>query len=105
MLPKKNRITSEYFPLVLRGKTQQDDILRVVFYDKEIQDRPRCAVIVHKKQAPRAVDRNRIRRTCYRVLYENRETIPPCFISLIIKKKTPTDDELKKSILQLCVNK
>lgn len=105
MLPKKNRITTNYFPTVLRGKTHQDEVLRVVFYHEESQQYPRCAVIVNKKQASSAVERNHIRRFCYQILSENKHHLPNSLISLVVKKKNPTDHELKNSILQLCVKK
>jgi ribonuclease P protein component len=105
MLSKTHRITSEKFPQVLRGKTTQNDILRIVFHHEENMIITKCAVVVNKKQAPTAVQRNHIRRKAYQILQDYLNQLSKGYLSVMIKKKNPTDEEILTSLKSLlCLN-
>lgn len=99
MLPRKNRIPTEYFPQVTRGKTTQNDLFRVVTKNDTTLRFPRCAVIVPQSIAKTAVSRNLIRRQVYTLLGEILTKLPTAFISVFPKKVPMTQQEL------LCLKK
>ncbi len=86
MLAKKNRIATEYFPEVTRGKTLQNEAFRVVIKKDPILTEARCAVIVPNKIAKTAVLRNKIRRQVYQALGNLIPSLPVAFISVFPKR-------------------
>lgn len=68
MLPKKNRIPRKDFPSHnVRGFRSFSPLFSAVFYTKEGGE-PRASVVVSKKTAKTAVDRNYLRRRFYDLL-------------------------------------
>ncbi len=92
MLPRKNRIPTEYFPSVTRGKVTQNELFMVVIKTDISLLSPKCAVIISKKVAKKAVSRNRIRRQTYSVLKILIKKLPNAYIS-VFPKKTPMKTE------------
>jgi ribonuclease P protein component len=103
MLPRSNRIPTEQFPEVTRGKVLQNDFFRVVIKSDKILSTPKCAVIVSNKVAKTAVSRNRIRRQVYEILGQIITKLPNVYISIFPKKSQMTHNEiiwLKKLLIQ-----
>lgn len=94
MLSRKNRIPTEQFPGVTRGKTFQNELFRVVIKSDISLKNPKCAVIVSNKIAKTAVVRNRTRRQVYGLLGEVLEKLPLSYISVFPKKAEMTTKEL-----------
>jgi ribonuclease P protein component len=86
MLPRSNRIPTQQFPGVTRGKTLQNELFRVVIKADSDLKAPQCAVIVSNKVAKTAVSRNRIRRQVYEVLGKSLKNLPPAYISVFPKR-------------------
>ena len=98
MLSRRNRIPTEEFPGVTRGKMFQNDLFRVVLkYDTALKQ-PKCAVIVPNKISKKAVSRNRIRRQVYAVLEESLTSLPVAHISVFPKKALMTHEEIVRSL-------
>ena len=102
MLPRKNRISTKQFPGILKGKTLQNELFRVVVRADGDLTIPKCAVIVSNKVAKTAVSRNRIRRQVYEILGKVLKILPSAYISVFPKKAQMTPEEilcLKKLLL------
>ena len=94
MIPRKNRIPTEQFPGVLRGKTLQNELFRVVIKEAKGILVPKCAVIVPNKVAKTAVLRNKVRRRIYDLLGGIIGDLPSAYISVFPKKSEITQKEL-----------
>ena len=94
MLKRSNRIPSNLFPGVTRGKTLQNDLFRVVIKYDQLLKTPKCAVIVSNKVAKTAVARNRIRRQVYGFLGGKIKKLPLAFISVFPKKSEMSPIEI-----------
>jgi ribonuclease P protein component len=94
MLPRKNRISTEQFPSVLRGKITQNEFFRVVIKENKDLLVPKCAVVVPNKVAKTAVSRNRARRQVYSLLDGIINKLPTAYISIFPKKAEMTNKEL-----------
>lgn len=107
MLPKKNRLTRREVSRIFSSGTK-------IFYSplflilhipqSRAQTRVQCSVVVGKNVSKKAVERNRIRRILYRLLYQEREQFPKKQFVVVTTKKmiqAPTEEvssELKKAI-------
>lgn len=68
MLPRKNRISRKDFPSHnVRGFRSFSPLFSAVFYTKEVGE-SRVSVVVSKKTAKTAVDRNYLRRRFYDII-------------------------------------
>lgn len=94
MLKRSNRIPTKQFPEVIRGKTLQNELFRVVVKNDKNLTSPKCAVIVSNKIAKTAVTRNRTRRQVYDILSEILPQLPHAYISVFPKKTPMTSKDL-----------
>jgi ribonuclease P protein component len=84
MLKKKERLTRKEFDRSFSvGKRLHSPYLQLIYEESAL---PHGSVVVGKKVAKKAVDRNRLRRRIYGVLYEFQKKEPrPLTIILIAK--------------------
>lgn len=105
MIPSRNRIKTSEFPAVTRGKIVQNEHIRVVFSVHQIAAVPRIAVIVPKKIAKKAVERNYLRRLVYSAIGNHLENIPNTTIVIFPKNKQISFIEIEESIKTLICSK
>lgn len=109
MLSSRYRISKKYFPQVLRGKTYQNDLFRVVFHYNDMLTTPKIGVVVPTKIVKTAVARNYTKRLTYSFLEKELKKIPNHFITIFPKeslyKTTRSLKEIKNSLLELCLKK
>jgi ribonuclease P protein component len=88
MLPKRSRLTRKDIPLVLKGQTRHSASFTLRFKRSETGS-PRFAVVVSKKVAKGAVERNTLRRRGYAALSEALQGAgaPPLSGALFMKKE------------------
>ena len=105
MIPKQRRISSSEFSTI----TLSPDSLRGAFFSIKTAFLKKAtasqfAIVVSKKIAQNAVDRNKIRRRAYGVIGKNFSLIPPgLFIVLYANKgvKTASFDDIEQDIKSL----
>jgi ribonuclease P protein component len=88
MLPKKNRITSAEFKKLGRPtRTENFPRYTLRFYKIDGAEKPKCAVVVSKKIAGSAVERNKIRRKIYTELRKQVLSVPAGIAIVAYAKK------------------
>lgn len=93
MLPRPHRLPGSFFPSVLRqGRRYSNQFFALRILPLKSQDPSRFAVVVSAKKLPLAVDRNRLRRQLYHLIYSRLKLIKPGF-SVIILVQTPQPDQ------------
>ena len=100
MLPKEHRLTAQ--ELKNLPQTGARVIHAPLFVAKVFEsDRSACAVVVSKKVAPRAVDRNSVRRRVYHLLAAH--TLRPASVVIYTKHgiNTSSPKELERQLLEL----
>jgi len=105
MLSRKYRIPTEKFPVVTRGKTLSNELIRVVLVSEEGLKNPKFAVVVPNKIAKTAVARNLIRRQVYSIAETIIDESPLKYITFYPKKAEIPFSELKKAITDLLCSK
>lgn len=86
MLSKDTRVTTSRFKEIFdTGKTRRSGDFLIKFLPNT--DRTtRAGVVVSKKVAKTAVERNKIKRTIYRLLQENKEALPYLDYIIFVQK-------------------
>lgn len=92
MLPKKQRIPRDLFPLLIKGKTFINKLFLLRVVSSKDQDK-RFGFSVSKKVAKSAVVRNRWRRVGYRLLRPFIPQIKPNTLATISFLTIPKDNE------------
>lgn len=89
MLSQKNRISKKAFPKILReGYSVHSPFFRMVYVQNTEDFNTRIAVIVSKKVAKQAVQRNLIRRRIYSAQRNFLQSIKkPYLIAFFVKKE------------------
>lgn len=99
MLKKKQRLSrSDFSQLLRKGKRFHDTYLTLVSL---VSTSTKCGLVVSKKTAKKAVERNLLRRRVYSVLGDNLSKIENRHIAVLTKKNI-TDlsfPELEKELL------
>jgi ribonuclease P protein component len=101
MLSREHRIPSSLFPGVLRGKTTQNDLFRLVVKTEGSLRVPKYAVIVPTKLAKTAVARNRVRRVVYAALASYTAKNQPAFYIIFPKKVVESASEAEQGLKKL----
>lgn len=107
MLPQKRRLQRPFFKEILeKGKSHHFPLFSIRVYFPPIQDENKFSVIVSKKIAKQAVERNKIRRQIYSILkdIESSQTLYCAIwpkIGVKRKKYSELDETLKINISSL----
>lgn len=101
MISRRYRIAATLFPGVLRGKTTQNELFRVVIKTDTSLKVPKYAVIVPTKLAKTAVLRNRVRRVVYAALASYTLKNQPAFYTLFPKKVIESVHEAEQGLKNL----
>ncbi len=103
MIPKKNRLSRSQLQYILKkGQRQRSNHFNITWKRGATKENRFC-VVVSKKIAPKATDRNHLRRQIYESIRLSPEIEPPLDIVLIAKpgiQEIPFD-ELQKNILSI----
>ena len=104
MLPKKQRITKRLFSESFsHSKTQANDNFTLKY--KDILDLPtKTSIIVSKKVAKNAVDRNSLKRKIYDTTGKIIKNAKKPYVLMVFPKKTTTtltNKELEESLIEL----
>ncbi|QQR77412.1 MAG: ribonuclease P protein component [Candidatus Moraniibacteriota bacterium] len=97
MIPRAYRLSNhqEIRRVFRLGKKAYGSLFSFISLPNSLE-KSRFAVIVSKKTAPRAVDRNRIKRFVREALRPNLPHITPGYDSIVVfLKKTPENPDLK----------
>lgn len=79
MLERKNRVGRGYFAEVMKGGSKISTPVFLVRYRRQTTGQAfKCSVVVSKKIAKSAVDRNNFRRRVYAAINEIINTTPVC---------------------------
>ena len=105
MISRKYRISADKFPEVTRGKTSQNDLVRVVFVKSEGLKNPKFAVIVPGKIAKTSVSRNLIRRQVYQIVASLVEQVPIGYFSIYPKKAESEYAKLDSALREILCSK
>ncbi|MBK7473880.1 MAG: ribonuclease P protein component [Betaproteobacteria bacterium] len=85
-LPKSSRLNdSKVFVRLLSGRRRAGDCLEIAV-GKNAVERARLGIIVGKKNLPRAVDRNTLKRIVREAFRERRSELPPCDIMIRLRQ-------------------
>lgn len=98
MLKKKQRLSrSEFTNLLKRGKRLHGDHFSLLYTPAE---ETKCGLVVSKKIAKKAVERNKLRRKIYAVFGENLTVLPHLHCVLLTRPAITTlsHEELKREI-------
>ena len=102
MVRKKERLSKEAFNRFFSlGRRYQSEYLTVVFQPHTTFH---CAVVVSKKVAKRAVDRNRIRRRVYEIIRRMQQHDPTQGVHIVLVKAPALSlphDALKAAVTEL----
>ncbi len=90
MIPRKNRVPKQYFPVILRNPSRSGVYFRVVVAPEIHKKNNAFSVIIPKKYAKKAVTRNFFRRTAYGVINEYKDQIPKKTFVFIMQKPINT---------------
>ena len=94
MLSKKNRISNRQLLRKLLGKGKQYKNNNFIFkFFPSIEPISRFSVIVSKKVAPKAVDRNKLRRQIFDCIHGNLNLLKSDIVSIVIAKSNVTEAE------------
>jgi len=96
MLPKRNRLSRREFEhLLKRGRRLHSDHASVVYsfvssrptpYNLQPTPSQKAGVVVSKKVARRAVERNRLRRLVFHVCAAHKEALAGMHVAVVLKK-------------------
>jgi len=96
MLKKRNRLSrSEFEHLLKRGRRLHSDHVSVVYSFVSSRPTPyppqptpsfKAGVVVSKKVARKAVERNRLRRLVYHTLEAQQESLVGMYVAVLLKK-------------------
>jgi ribonuclease P protein component len=93
-LPKSARLNdSKAFARLLRGRRRVVDCLELAL-DRTDTDCARLGIVVGKKQLPRAVDRNALKRIVRETFRHRRDSLPPR--ELLIRLRSPLKGETRQ---------
>ncbi len=96
MLSKKNRISNRQLLKKLYEKGKQYKNNNFIFkFLPSIEPISKFAVVVSKKVAPKAVDRNKLRRQIYDCIHKNIDLLKTDIVSIIIVKSNVTEAEFE----------
>ncbi len=101
MLPKKNRLTAAFF------RTRKQPVISFVCGNISVRaylpqtNVFRCAVVVPVKTAKKAVVRNQIRRSLYRVIQQNILTLPVYDVVFFVSQLENTELNIQTIIQKL----
>ncbi|MBN2086725.1 ribonuclease P protein component [Candidatus Peregrinibacteria bacterium] len=94
MLSKKNRISNRQLLKKLFGKGKQYKNNNFIFkFLPSIEPISKFSVVVSKKVAPNAVDRNKLRRQIYDCIRNNLELLKSDIVVIIIVKSNSIESE------------
>lgn len=86
MIPRKNNIPKKYFPTVLKGGSLYGAYFRVVISDTIFDNKPHIAIIIAKKYAKLATERNFLKRAISSEIECFLEKLPQKTIVFMVQK-------------------
>lgn len=104
MIPKKNRITSFFFRFLTQGRVYHSPIFSLKVIPSKEGEEFHVAVVVSKKVAQKAVERNLLKRRFLSVVQNNKNLCKKGFFYVFYVKKetqTATFSDIEREISQL----
>ncbi len=97
MLSKKNRISNRQLLKKLFEKGKQYKNNHFIFkFLPSIEPTSEFSVVVSKKVAPKAVDRNKLRRQIFDSIHKNIDLLKTDIVSIVIAKSNVTEAEFEE---------
>lgn len=91
MLPRTFRLSvRDNIVGLIRKGARMNSLFFVIRYRPNTLEKLRCAVVISSKIAPKAVQRNRFRRLCYRTVYDyiKKEQVKGIDLAILLTKKS-----------------
>lgn len=104
MISKKNRITSFFFRFFTQGRVYHSPIFSIKVIQNKEDKEFHVAVVVSKKVARNAVERNLLKRRFLSVVQKNKKYMKPGYMYVVYLKKeaqTATFSDIERKVSQL----
>lgn len=103
MISKKNKISKQFFPQVMKGK-RKTGVFADIIITPSLSYTFHAGVVISKKNVKTAVMRNIVKRLFYNRISLKKDVIPQKTYILYIKKPVTKEslEEFKKDLYELC---
>ncbi len=104
MISKKNKISKDFFPQVMKGKRKLGKFADIII-SPSLSHKVHAGVVISKKNVKTAVLRNTLKRMFYNKISVQKDRIPQKTYVLYVKKLITKDmlEEFKKDLYELCI--